>query len=198
MAPPKLNRKCSIDGCSKRHLANGYCAMHLRRVRLYGDPHFVKALQIHGATILERWYHYTDRVGVGCWEWQGSRDSNGYGRLNVDGVPMLAHRVAWVLFRGAITSGEHVCHRCDNPPCVRPEHLFLGDYQANTDDKMAKKRHRFGTSRGSDHGCSKLVESDVREIRSSEEPLRHLAARYGVSMATISDIRNWKSWRHLP
>ncbi len=198
MAPPKLNRTCSIEGCKKPHLSRGFCAMHYRRNHLYGDPLIVKLKQLHGATLLERWEHYVPERGTGCWEWRGNRDTNGYGRLNIGDVPQLAHRIAWELFRGPITSEEHICHRCDNPPCVRPEHLFKGDHTSNMADKMRKKRHRYGVSRGVAHGGVKLTEDDVRAIRASTLKLRELAEVYSISMTQASDIRRLKSWRHLP
>ena len=110
-----------------------------------------------------------------CWEWTGSRDRKGYGRIRVNDRPELVHRVSWELFNGESPADKHVCHRCDNPSCVRPEHLFLGDPIINVADKMAKKRHRFGVSRGSAHGCSVLTENR--------------SARYGQAKAR----RDW--WR---
>jgi hypothetical protein len=196
MAPPKLNRKCSIDGCEKKHMAHGYCATHYKRFRLYGDPLILRQKQLHGVSLAERWWHYVEK-GRGCWEWQGSRDNNGYGRLNVDGVPMLAHRLGWSLLRGEITPEQHVLHKCDNPRCVRPEHLFLGDQVENNADKMRKKRHRYGVSRGEDHGCAKLTADQVREIRIHKGPLRVIAAEYEISTTQASDIRRGRSWRHV-
>lgn len=198
MAPPKRQRPCSIEGCKNNHAAHGYCATHLKRFRKYGDPLKVKQRQIHGASLQERFESYVGERGSGCWEWAGSRDINGYGRLSVDGIPALAHRISWSLYRGEITSEQHVLHRCDNPSCIRPEHLFLGDQIANMADKMAKKRHRYGVSRGTDHGSARLTEDQVREIRASTEASEKIAPLYGVSGRQIRDIRTRKSWRHLP
>lgn len=80
-------------------------------------------------------------IGDGCWEWQGSRMGGAYGRVHVQRRGRYAHRVAWELTNGPIPDGLVVCHHCDNPPCVRPDHLFLGTVQDNTDDKMRKGRH---------------------------------------------------------
>ncbi len=75
-------------------------------------------------------------------EWQGSRDAMGYGRISVNGQPILTHRVAWELINGPIPNGLYVCHRCDNPPCVTVIHLFLGTNSENQLDSVAKGRHR--------------------------------------------------------
>lgn len=197
MAPPKLNRKCTIPGCDRAHLAQGYCRAHYTRWRKYGDPLVVRQHQIHGASLLERFNAYVGERGSGCWEWTGYRDPNGYGRLNIENVPVLAHRIAWETHFGPLTSADHICHRCDNPACVRPEHLFKGDHAMNMADKMAKKRHRYGVSRGADHGCAKLTEDDVRDIRRIGRPLNQHVKRYGISTSQASDIINRKSWRHV-
>lgn len=173
-------KSCSIKGCGNLQIARGWCAMHYARWRHHGDPLTVKQDQMHGATIQERWSANVERSS-GCWEWSGYRDPNGYGRMNIGDRPILAHRVSWEIHNGPITSKQHVLHRCDNPPCVRPEHLFLGDQVANTADKMAKKRHRYGVSRGSDHGCAILDEAQVLAIRASELRNRQCAEQFGVS-----------------
>lgn len=147
------------------------------------------------------------KKGDGCWEWQGcqrSRRGKGYGSGGTYGIVVIrkravsAHRVAWELTHGPIPDGLCVCHRCDNPTCVRPDHLFLGTQADNTADKMAKGRHRVPC--GQDHANHKLSEEDVRAIRA--EPERHgvgaeLARKYGVKQPTIWNIRARKSWTWL-
>jgi HNH endonuclease len=76
-----------------------------------------------------------------CWVWTGARWSRGYGQLRGDGRRLLAHRVAWQLVNGPIPDGLQVCHRCDNPPCVRPDHLFLGSASINALDRDNKGRN---------------------------------------------------------
>jgi hypothetical protein len=81
--------------------------------------------------------------GDGCWIWTGSRNPKGYGRLNTGNRVRLAHAISWELSHGAVPDGLWVLHRCDNPPCVRPDHLWLGTAADNTADMVAKGRQRF-------------------------------------------------------
>jgi hypothetical protein len=188
--------KCIIEGCEKRAIGRGWCAAHYQRWRKNGDPLTVKQSQNHGLSLAERLMARCTKNG-GCWDWNGSADAKGYGRLNIGNKPVLAHRASWEAFRGQIPNGSYVLHKCDNPRCIRPEHLFLGDQQMNMEDKMKKKRHRYGVSKGTDHGCSKLTEQQVLEIRASSGPSRIIAEQYGISGRQVRDIRALKVWKHL-
>ncbi len=147
--------------------------------------------------IAERFWPKVRKQSIGCWEWLGCR-SAGYGQIWMDGRMVFSHRVSWMLCRGDIPHGLQVLHSCDNPLCVRPDHLFLGTQKENVADCIRKNRRDqvFGERNGS----AKLTESDVRQIRRLLD-LGHtatsLARRYSVHHVSISQIKLGKTWVHV-
>lgn len=131
----------------------------------------------------------------GCLEWSGARDEKGYGRIGLNGRPVQTHRVAWTLAHGPITTDEWVLHHCDNPPCCRLNHLFLGTPDDNSKDMVQKGRSMVGER----NGASKLTWEKVREIRARWRPYklskRQLAEEYGVSLFVIECVLNGKTWK---
>lgn len=105
------------------------------------------------------------------------------------------HRLIWIETNGPIPEGLCVCHRCDNPPCCNPAHLFLGTKKDNTQDALRKGR--LYTARGEDNANSKLTRNDVRDIRASHDTQQRLADRFGVSPTLIWLIRQRRAWRHV-
>ena len=132
-----------------------------------------------------------------CWEWKAFRSEWGYGLLNVNGHPESAHRISYELHFGCIPDGMFVCHKCDNPPCVNPSHLWLGTHQDNTDDRTQKSRQPVGEN----HPSAKLTDIQVIEIReryAQGEFQRDLAIEYGVAQSNISQIVNRKRRGYIP
>lgn len=142
----------------------------------------------------------------GCWPYEGTTYGSGYGRLTLSGTGRAAHRAAYELANGAIPPGMLVCHRCDNPPCCNPAHLFLGTPKDNTRDMIAKGRNGARTkpgnfARGSDASRVALTEDDVRGIRlaasSGSISQRALAARYGVTKSAVYSVIHRLTWSHV-
>lgn len=144
--------------------------------------------------------HFDDHLrlneATGCMEWTRSVDRDGYGYIWVGEKLRRAHQVAYERARGPIPKGKWVLHRCDNPKCANPKHLFLGDNKTNVADKVAKGRHAYG-ERG---GRAKLCEEQVICIRTEYakgERQVDLAKRYGVHQTQISLIVTRKEWAHI-
>ena len=131
-----------------------------------------------------------------CWTWTGDKCPFGYGRKR---NPMLGerlvHRISWILHYGPIPVGMNVLHHCDNPPCCRPDHLFLGTLQDNAID--AENKGRLYHPLGEAHGMAVLKENDVRFIKSSKLGSRTLAKMFAVGRTTITHIRKNDTWKHI-
>ena len=132
----------------------------------------------------------------GCWLFPRGLDKDGYGHFKVRGRQRIAHRLSWEFTKGPIPPGLMVLHRCDNPPCVNPEHLFLGTARDNMADCLSKGRRRIAER----HPKARLSPADVLEIRALYHSVgcAELARRFGVSEGAISGAasgRNWKSLR---
>ncbi len=133
-----------------------------------------------------------------CWTWNGSRERSGHGRLFIGKRQREgAHRYAYLLLVGPIPDDLFVCHKCDNPSCVNPKHLFLGTPLDNMRDRNAKDRH----CRGSRSPHTKLTDADALEIRrlyaEGELSQDKLAKRFGSAQAVISRIVRRQSWKHI-
>ena len=139
----------------------------------------------------------------GCWVWIARRTPDGYGQIGAgrrSGGVLYAHRVSFELNFGTIPEGMFVCHRCDNPPCVNPGHLFLGTAEDNSHDARDKGRLMVPVLVGESAPPAVLTEGMVRQIisrRAAGERLRVLATEFGVSEATISSIARGQTWRHI-
>jgi hypothetical protein len=130
----------------------------------------------------------------GCWLWIGAAINKGYGRIRCSGIPKLAHRVAWELYRGEIPKALCVLHRCDTKLCVRPDHLFLGTVRDNNLDMVEKGRAMMSHC-GERNGSAKLTANQVRQIRGAAGTQRSIGKQFGVHQTAISKIRNNQRWK---
>jgi hypothetical protein len=133
--------------------------------------------------------------GAGCWEWTSTLNANGYGRFCTQREKIAAHRFAYELVKGQIPEGLHIRHLCHNRLCVNPAHLLVGTPKDNAQDALDAGRF----SRGNVNGNSKLDDETVRYIRQNPDNLkgRALAAKFGISPATVSGVQNGRVWRHV-
>lgn len=131
-----------------------------------------------------------------CWEWVGGKNNQGYGQLR-HGMESLAHRVSYKIHFFELPKHLCVCHICDNPGCVRPQHLFLGTRKENIKDRDLKER----TAKGENHHAAKLKIKEIKEIKyiceNHLKSQRQIAGLYKVSRRTIRDVLKNRSWGHL-
>lgn len=135
-----------------------------------------------------------------CWLWIAHRKSTGYGQFTVrKGSYFTAHAVSYALSVAPVPPGAHVCHACDNPPCVRPDHLFVGTPRDNALDMFSKGR-QGSRHPGVERANAILDDEAVREIRATEPRygyLRDLSRKYCVSKKTIQKVRSLEKWGHV-
>lgn len=132
-----------------------------------------------------------------CWEWTGCSNGRiGHGQFYMHGKHVLAHRFAYYLSHGDFDPRAFICHRCDNPPCVNPRHLFAGDAKANMADCSAKGR----TNRGEQRWDAKLTDAQVVKILTAEKSVGYLtrmAREFGVSVGAVSRVARGDGWKHV-
>lgn len=151
------------------------------------------------------WSKVDKRSPFECWEWKGGKTTAGYGSIGLgtrEEGHGYAHRLSYQLATGTDPGDLYVCHKCDNPGCVNPHHLFLGTPRVNSHDARDKGRQILPAVRaGETNNKAKLTEPDVRDIFerrvNRREPLATLAREYNVTEANISAIAKRKTWKHI-
>ena len=188
---------CKVDGCDRKRTALGLCHKHYHRKR---NGISLTAKGRYERTLEERFNEKVDKgesylLWQDCWLWTASKNEYGYGKIMADGKVKHAHRVAYELYVAPIPDGMLVCHHCDNPSCVNPEHLYIGSHSENIQDRDERGR----TQRGETHVRAKLTEVDVLKIRSlcKVRTRRRLGKMFGVSYGTISCVINRQTWKHI-
>jgi hypothetical protein len=144
----------------------------------------------------ERFFKFIKKCR-GCWQWKGATYTKGYGEIGDGKRAIGAHRVSWKLYYGYVPKGLCVLHRCDNPPCTNPKHLFLGTRGDNNRDKVKKWRHLYGEK----HHATTLSQTQVAQIKKYGGqrliPFMHLAKIFNVTEMTIHNIVKNRTWRYV-
>lgn len=192
------HRTCSVDGCGNVAKARGLCGKHHQRMRRAGqlaplptaEERFLAFVDTDGPTM--------PHMDTPCHVWTAFATDQGYGRFNDSAATgiQLAHRWAWHHFVGPIPDGLYVLHACDNPPCCRPMHLFLGTHLDNMADRQRKDRQARG-----DNVSMVLNDQSVLDLRTRYSFGEHpqlLAEEYGVTERHLMRILDGKFWTHLP
>lgn len=180
-------RVCKVEGCDKKYRSNGFCNKHNQQHKRTGSP--FKTVK----TVVQKIPALTEKIIIcdnGCWLFTGPWDNDGYGRLHINGERHLATRLMMSIVLGFEITDEFVLHKCDNPPCVNPAHLFLGTAKDNAIDMMIKGRSKSNV----------LEDFEVIEIRDMHKygyTGKALAEMFNVDKSTISLIVNNKRWNHL-
>ena len=168
-----------------------------------GQPHrFISGhnSRVEHGTLAERFWKRVNKHGPATQKlgrcWVCTNRSERYGQISVEGKMQLAHRVAWFIATGRCPNPSAL-HKCDNDKCVRFSHLFEGTQADNVRDMIAKGRKVNRPPLGEDHGCAKLTEAIVKEIRKRKGSVRSIAKAFGIDPTHVSRIKLRKSWKHV-
>lgn len=153
--------------------------------------------------VLKRFWDKVEKTDT-CWIWIAHKIKKGYGHFHFQTDDILAHRFSYQLHKGPIPEGKLVLHTCDNPSCVNPDHLWIGNEKENRDDADRKGRGKYFGSKipkkGIENINCKLTEDQVKEIRNLKETgksLRNIAKQFNVFWLTIFNIVHRKTWKHI-
>lgn len=196
---------CIVNNCDRKRAKNGYCYAHNKRFEEHGNPFYGKKIKYHAKTLIDAFESRYIKGDINkCWEWKGWKNKAGYGYFSFDGLKHAAHRHAYILKNGLTADGLMICHKCDNPSCVNPDHLFAGTNGDNVRDAYSKNRRKpvpvESMPRGNSCHLSKLTERDVIKIKQLIQDGKgntEIAKIYNVVHQTISCIRNNKTWKHI-
>lgn len=201
-------RICSVEGCGKKHYANNYCHLHNQRWKRLGDP-LDPGSRLYGLTVPERFWARVDKSAgeEGCWPYTGRINADGYG-IFWDGTKhesganrlMGAHRYSFILNHGEVPEGKEVCHSCDNPPCVNPQHLYADTHASNASRawKLGRNTPRYGE----DNPKSKMTVEKVTAARelyaTTDMTINDIARRFGVTGTAMGHILKGHYWKQVP
>lgn len=152
-------------------------------------------LELPNYLIRRFWSKVKKRGEDECWLWKEGKTPEGYGLYRAGAIIVRANRLALALHLELdyFDQSWHALHKCDNPPCCNPHHLFPGSNSENVQDKVDKARQH----RGADIATSKLTEDAIRDIRSSVHSASVMATKYGISERNVRLIRSYVTWRHV-
>lgn len=197
-------KKCSVDQCNNKHSEIGFCSMHARRFRRHGDHNIVLCKKQIYETNLDGYEQNVIKNENGCWDWKGKKSTLGYSWYYVNGKRIFAHRFSYEFYNGQILNNNEICHKCDNPSCTNPLHLFQATHKENIQDSIKKGRFKFVPNhlkaKGSNVSSAKLNEKNVVLIKKMIKDgigNKEIAKKFNVVHGTISHIRVGKTWKHV-
>lgn len=190
--------KCAFIDCDRKAVSKGYCDKHYRRLLKRGDVNDYGSREVAEGNAIERFHKKYEINKSECWIWIAGTRLNSKGvayprHWTDDRKSIGAHRFSFELVHGAIPKSMYVCHKCDTPLCVNPDHLFVGTHQDNMRDMVQKRRSYTGRGENK-KGRAKLTNQQADQIRKMNISHTKIAALFGVSPTTIGRIKCGESY----
>jgi hypothetical protein len=184
---------CAVETCERTVKNKGLCKLHYQRQWRTGSVEVTRPC-LH-LPIEKKFWLYVDRREDGeCWEWTGFKDKDGYGKIRVGKRNVAAHRIAWELTHGPIPDGQLVRHKeCNNPGCVNPTHLRLGDHLQNMRDRVEANHYATGER----HHAAKLSDDEAQAVRSATGTYKQIADMFRISESQVGNIKRGDQRRPL-
>jgi hypothetical protein len=175
---------CTIEGCQSPRKAKGLCRRHYQQQWATGSPE-IKRPNPRGTTLERFWRHVDKKSDDECWPWTAFCDKDGYGKFRVGNTSIGAHRFSYMTFIGPLNEDQKLLHKCNNPPCVNPNHTKPGTHFENMEDRLKAGNY----ARGEKHPMAKFSDAAVLEIKASTETYRQISLRFGISESQIGNIK---------
>lgn len=190
--------KCMANGCNRLAISKKCCDKHYRRILKNGDMNNPGSRVVEEGNDLQRFHKKYEINENGCWIWTAGKRPNSKGVLYPRHHTQLgsigAHRFSYSIYIESIPKGMMVCHKCDTPLCVNPDHLFLGYHKDNMCDMVNKGRSYRG--QGEFANSSKLTNEQANQIRSMSGSQSDIAKHFGISQATVSQIKRFITYKN--
>lgn len=194
MTAKSISKICSVDGCELPLRYTGYCNAHYLRLRRRGTLDLTRKLLTENDQSLF-WSHVDKPDADACWNWQLAKDKDGYGVSKFNGKKIAAHRLSFYFATGKL-SELWILHKCDNPSCVNPKHLYEGTNRENVRDRTERNPYQLGEN----NNRAKLTADKVRQARLLHQEgcrFSDLARQFGVVKGVIRAAILRETWRHV-
>lgn len=187
-------KTCTIQDCKNKYYAKGLCDKHYQRLKNHNNINHERKGKYNSAE--EAYLNQVINNGIeNCWGWNGAAPT-GYGQLKYNKENWLAHRFSYTYYFGKIPDDMFVCHKCDNPICSNPGHLFLGTSEQNFQDMRKKNRHAHGEKCGNSRINEQIVIEIIDRLNNNEKMIQ-ISRQMNVSYTTINSIKRNKTWKHI-
>ena len=187
---------CSVSGCKNNAIKKGLCDKHYSRLQKYGDPEecFFERDNPEEFSIKERIKkNILINQDTGCWEWQKYKNKSGYGKITYNGEKWTVHRLSYKEFVGEIDNDSMVLHKCDNPCCCNPKHLYLGGYSENSRDMIRRDRRDKNKYQNIVDRKTAIKAFKFLKTKSNKE----ISELLGVSVQAVCRIRQKKTHQEV-